>query len=42
MLIDTLFHASIFQETQSPLTDDGRPGRLDVAGGALGGTSDTW
>lgn len=32
MLIDTLFHASIFQETQSPLTDDGRAGRLGVAG----------
>lgn len=28
MLIDTLFHASIFQETQSPLTDDGRTGRV--------------
>lgn len=32
MLIDALFHASIFQETQSPLTDDGRIGRLGVAG----------
>lgn len=32
MLIDTLCHASIFQGTQSPLTDDGRTGRLGVAG----------
>lgn len=37
MLIDTLFHASIFQETQSPLTDDGRTGRLGVAGGCTRG-----
>lgn len=36
MLIDTLFHASIFYETQSPLTDDGRTGRLGVVGGAQG------
>ncbi len=32
MLIDTLSHTSIFQETQSLLTDDGRTGRLGVAG----------
>lgn len=32
MLIDTLAHASIFRETQSPLTDDGKTGRLGVAG----------
>lgn len=32
MLIDTLSHASILQETQSPLTDDGRTGRLGEAG----------
>lgn len=37
MLIDTLPHASIFQETPSPLTDDGRAGRLGVAGVAQGG-----
>lgn len=30
MLIDTLSHASIFLESQSPLTDDGRTGRLGV------------
>lgn len=30
MLIDTLSHASIFPKTQSPLTDDGRTGRLGV------------
>lgn len=41
MLIDTLFHASIFLETQSPLTDDGRTGRQSVAG-VHGGTLDTW
>lgn len=32
MLIDTLSHASIFQATQSPLTDDGRAGRLGAEG----------
>lgn len=37
MLIDTLFHASIFREIRSPLTDDGRTGRSGVAGGAQGG-----
>lgn len=36
MLIDTLSHASIFQETPSPLTDDGRTGRLGVAGAHRG------
>lgn len=30
MLIDTLSHASIFLESQSPLTDDGSTGRLGV------------
>lgn len=30
MLIDTLCHASIFQRTQSALTDDGSTGRLGV------------